>query len=70
MFFMKTLNFILSNTLRLCLIFLLYFIWFRYFLDSLVWSVVLTAFLTLATDLVLRIITKRKYVKVNLKKKN
>ncbi len=68
MFFMKTLNFILSNTLRLCLIFLLYFIWFRYFLDSLVWSVVLTAFLTLATDLVLRIITKRKNVKVNLKK--
>lgn len=65
---MKTFNAVLSTILRVGLIFLLYFIWLRYFLHSLLWAVAIAITLTLTTDFLMQHIIKKKSVKKNLKK--
>ncbi|MDD4816271.1 MAG: hypothetical protein PHQ62_03990 [Clostridia bacterium] len=65
---MKTVNFLFSKILRILLVFLLFFIWVRYYEKSLVWAVVYTSVLTLAFDFLLTFITKKKDLKASMKK--
>ena len=65
---MKTVNFIFSKILRILLIFLLFFIWIRYYEDSLLWSVIYTTVLTFIFDFLLTFFTKKKDLKASMKK--
>jgi len=65
---MKTVNFIFSKILRILLIFLLFFIWVRYYEKSLALAVAYTSVLTLVFDFFLTFITKKKDLKASMKK--
>lgn len=65
---MKTFNQIISIIIRVSLIFLLYFTWTRYYIKSLIWSLILSSVLTLITDWLLTNFSKRKDLKKSLKK--
>lgn len=65
---MKTFNQVVSTIIRVSLIFLLYFIWTRYYINSLIWAIILSSALTLITDWLLINLSKRKDLKASLKK--
>lgn len=66
---MKTFNQIIATIIRVSLIFLLFFIWVRYYINSLILSVIITVVLTLGFDFILIYLYKKKNVKASLKKK-
>ncbi|MDD4686331.1 MAG: hypothetical protein PHI76_03525 [Clostridia bacterium] len=65
---MKTFNQIITTIIRISLIFLLFFIWVRYYVDSLVLTIIITSVLTLAFDFLLIYLNKKKNIKASLKK--
>lgn len=52
---------------RLLLIFFIYFVWVRYFFDSLLIAILITSFLTLTTDYILKIFQDKRQLKLKLK---
>jgi len=65
---MKTVNVIFSKILRILLVFLLFFIWVRYYEKSLLWAVIYTSVLTFIFDFLLTFFTKKKDLKASMKK--
>ncbi|MDD2227176.1 MAG: hypothetical protein PHH71_01150 [Clostridia bacterium] len=65
---MKTFNYIISTILRISLIFLLFFIWVRYYVKSLTLVLIITSILTLLFDGFLNLLIKKKNIKASLKK--
>lgn len=64
---MKYVGLILQSILRITLIYSLTFIWIRYFIRELWLSLVLSGVITIVLDILIRIITKRKDNKSNMK---
>ena len=65
---MRTFNQIISTIIRVSLIFLLFFIWTRYYIHSLLWAILLSSALTLIVDWLLTYLSKQKNLKARLKK--
>lgn len=65
---MRTFNQIVSTVIRVSLIFLLCFIWARYYIRSLLWAILLASALTLIFDWLLTYFSKQKNLKARLKK--
>ncbi len=66
---MKKLLFILQNVFKIFIIFLLVFVWARYFIRSLWWSILASTLITLAIDFSTRLVFRKKNNKANLKLK-
>lgn len=65
---MKTINLFLSKFLRVSLIFFLFFIWLRFYLQGLWLACVLSAVLTFAVEIILSFVIKNNNIKETLKK--
>lgn len=65
---MKTLNTIISRAFRITLLFLLAFIWVRYYQKNLWLAVLYSAIICIFLDLILSLILRNKQVKSSLKK--
>ena len=65
---MKTVNLVVSKTFRILLIFLLVFIWIRFYQNNLLLSVLYSAILAIICDLCLEFLLRKKQTKDLLKK--